>query len=121
MSRRSLTLFFSLAWAHCLSLTLPLADTVLLTSIGAFTASLSLLYCLVIKGDGGRVFMLQCLEFHGGRRFAPSPAEQHLNTLFAQDVGGYGCGFAQPNESPYMKELIVRWYQVLCQSSRDTT
>jgi hypothetical protein len=28
------------------------------------------------------------------------------------DVGGYGCGFSQPNESPYMKELIVRWYQV---------
>ena len=27
------------------------------------------------------------------------------------DVGGYGCRFNQPNESPYMKELIVRWYQ----------
>lgn len=27
------------------------------------------------------------------------------------DVGGYGCGFNQPNESPYMQELIVRWYQ----------
>ena len=25
------------------------------------------------------------------------------------DVGGYGCGFAKPNDSPYMKELIVRW------------
>ena len=27
------------------------------------------------------------------------------------DVGGYGCRFNEPNESPYMKELIVRWYQ----------
>jgi len=27
------------------------------------------------------------------------------------DVGGYGCGFAQPNDSPYMRELIVRWYE----------
>ncbi|KAL1526761.1 hypothetical protein AB1Y20_015457 [Prymnesium parvum] len=27
------------------------------------------------------------------------------------DVGGYGCGFSQPNDSPYMQELIVRWYQ----------
>ena len=26
-------------------------------------------------------------------------------------VGGYGCGFNMPNDSPYMKELIVRWYQ----------
>jgi len=30
------------------------------------------------------------------------------------DVGGYGCGFAQPNDSPYMRELIVRWYQFGC-------
>lgn len=30
------------------------------------------------------------------------------------DVGGYGCGFAEPNESPYMQELIVRWYQFGC-------
>ena len=30
------------------------------------------------------------------------------------DVGGYGCGSEQPNESPYMKELIVRWYQFGC-------
>eukprot|EP00041_Stephanoeca_diplocostata_P026490 m.715470 g.715470 ORF g.715470 m.715470 type:complete len:726 (+) comp22979_c0_seq5:177-2354(+) len=27
------------------------------------------------------------------------------------DVGGYGCGFVLPNNSPYMRELIVRWYQ----------
>jgi len=27
------------------------------------------------------------------------------------DVGGYGCGFNEPNDSPYMQELIVRWYQ----------
>ena len=27
------------------------------------------------------------------------------------DVGGYGCGFAQPNDSPYMRVLMVRWYQ----------
>lgn len=30
------------------------------------------------------------------------------------DVGGYGCGSEQPNDSPYMKELIVRWYQFGC-------
>eukprot|EP00041_Stephanoeca_diplocostata_P012221 m.203848 g.203848 ORF g.203848 m.203848 type:complete len:702 (+) comp18865_c0_seq2:159-2264(+) len=27
------------------------------------------------------------------------------------DVGGYGCGNNHPNDSPYMQELIVRWYQ----------
>uniref|UniRef100_A0A7S2FY80 Glycoside hydrolase family 31 protein n=1 Tax=Haptolina brevifila TaxID=156173 RepID=A0A7S2FY80_9EUKA len=27
------------------------------------------------------------------------------------DVGGYGCGFSKPNDSPYMQELIVRWYE----------
>ena len=27
------------------------------------------------------------------------------------DVGGYGCNFNMPNDSPYMQELIVRWYQ----------
>lgn len=27
------------------------------------------------------------------------------------DVGGYGCGMAPPLESPYMRELIVRWYE----------
>jgi len=27
------------------------------------------------------------------------------------DVGGYGCGFVEPNDSEYMRELIVRWYQ----------
>ena len=27
------------------------------------------------------------------------------------DVGGYGCNYNQPNDSPYMRELIVRWYQ----------
>ena len=26
-------------------------------------------------------------------------------------MGGYGCGFAKPNDDPYMQELIVRWYQ----------
>lgn len=30
------------------------------------------------------------------------------------DVGGYGCGMAHPNHSPYMKELMVRWYQFGC-------
>jgi len=30
------------------------------------------------------------------------------------DVGGYGCFNQPPNESPYMKELIVRWYQFGC-------
>ena len=30
---------------------------------------------------------------------------------WTSDVGGYGCGSAQPNGSPYMQELIVRWYQ----------
>jgi len=27
------------------------------------------------------------------------------------DVGGYGCGSEQSNDTPYMQELIVRWYQ----------
>ena len=27
------------------------------------------------------------------------------------DVGGYGCNLNFPNDSPYMRELIVRWYQ----------
>jgi alpha-D-xyloside xylohydrolase len=27
------------------------------------------------------------------------------------DVGGYGCGKSPPNDSPYMRELIVRWYE----------
>ena len=27
------------------------------------------------------------------------------------DVGGYGCGVSPPNDQPYMRELIVRWYQ----------
>lgn len=26
------------------------------------------------------------------------------------DVGGYGCGNVQPNYTPYMQELMVRWY-----------
>jgi alpha-D-xyloside xylohydrolase len=30
---------------------------------------------------------------------------------WTSDVGGYGCGSKQPNGSPYMQELIVRWYQ----------
>ena len=30
---------------------------------------------------------------------------------WTSDVGGYGCGQAYPNGSPYMQELIVRWYQ----------
>jgi len=30
------------------------------------------------------------------------------------DVGGYGCGEAQPNDTPYMQELMVRWYQFGC-------
>lgn len=30
------------------------------------------------------------------------------------DVGGYGCGYEQDNNSPYMRELIVRWYQFGC-------
>lgn len=30
---------------------------------------------------------------------------------WSTDVGGYGCGFAKPNDDPYMQELIVRWYQ----------
>lgn len=30
------------------------------------------------------------------------------------DVGGYGCGDVQPNHTPYMQELIVRWYQFGC-------
>lgn len=33
------------------------------------------------------------------------------------DVGGYGCGFVLPNSSPYMRELIVRWYQVCVSQS----
>lgn len=36
--------------------------------------------------------------------------------VFAADVGGYGCGNAQPNHSPYMQELIVRWYEFGCWS-----
>ena len=28
---------------------------------------------------------------------------------WSTDVGGYGCGFAKPNDGPYMQELIVRW------------
>jgi len=27
------------------------------------------------------------------------------------DVGGYGCNFAEADDTPYMRELIVRWYQ----------
>merc|ERR1719311_551352 len=30
---------------------------------------------------------------------------------WTSDVGGYGCGQSYPNDSPYMQELIVRWYQ----------
>jgi len=30
------------------------------------------------------------------------------------DVGGYGCGFSAPQNSSYMRELIVRWYQFGC-------
>jgi alpha-D-xyloside xylohydrolase len=30
------------------------------------------------------------------------------------DVGGYGCGSEEKNDSPYMRELIVRWYQFGC-------
>lgn len=30
------------------------------------------------------------------------------------DVGGYGCGKSQPNHSPYMQELMIRWYQFGC-------
>ena len=30
------------------------------------------------------------------------------------DVGGYGCGESHPTDSPYMRELIVRWYQFGC-------
>eukprot|EP00658_Telonema_sp_P-2_P074568 TRINITY_DN6382_c0_g2_i1.p1 TRINITY_DN6382_c0_g2~~TRINITY_DN6382_c0_g2_i1.p1 ORF type:complete len:235 (-),score=19.37 TRINITY_DN6382_c0_g2_i1:172-876(-) len=30
---------------------------------------------------------------------------------WTSDVGGYGCGFSEVNNSPYMRELIVRWYQ----------
>jgi len=30
---------------------------------------------------------------------------------WSTDVGGYGCNFKPPSDSPYMKELIVRWYQ----------
>jgi len=30
---------------------------------------------------------------------------------WTSDVGGYGCGYTRPNDSPYMRELIVRWYQ----------
>lgn len=30
---------------------------------------------------------------------------------WTSDVGGFGCDFVQPNNSTYMRELIVRWYQ----------
>jgi alpha-D-xyloside xylohydrolase len=30
---------------------------------------------------------------------------------WTSDVGGYGCGSAQLDNTPYMRELIVRWYQ----------
>merc|ERR1712216_31425 len=30
---------------------------------------------------------------------------------WTSDVGGFGCGQKQPNDSPYMRELVVRWYQ----------
>eukprot|EP00930_Biecheleria_cincta_P085070 TRINITY_DN74494_c0_g1_i1.p1 TRINITY_DN74494_c0_g1~~TRINITY_DN74494_c0_g1_i1.p1 ORF type:complete len:695 (-),score=88.54 TRINITY_DN74494_c0_g1_i1:318-2402(-) len=30
---------------------------------------------------------------------------------WTSDVGGFGCGREQSNDSPYMRELIVRWYQ----------
>merc|ERR1712070_567318 len=33
---------------------------------------------------------------------------------WTSDVGGYGCASHYANESPYMKELIVRWYQFGC-------
>jgi alpha-D-xyloside xylohydrolase len=28
---------------------------------------------------------------------------------WTSDVGGYGCGFSQPDNSTYMQELIIRW------------
>lgn len=33
---------------------------------------------------------------------------------WTSDVGGYGCGRQSDNDSPTMKELIVRWYQFGC-------
>jgi len=30
---------------------------------------------------------------------------------WTSDVGGFGCGNEHPNDSAYMRELIVRWYQ----------
>lgn len=33
---------------------------------------------------------------------------------WTSDVGGYGCGSEQPNNTTYMQELIVRWYQFGC-------
>ena len=32
----------------------------------------------------------------------------------ATDVGGYGCANPNPNDTPYMQELMVRWYQFGC-------
>ena len=32
------------------------------------------------------------------------------------DVGGYGCNFNMPNDSPYMRELIVRWYVTMART-----
>jgi alpha-D-xyloside xylohydrolase len=33
---------------------------------------------------------------------------------WTSDVGGFGCVKEQPNNSTYMQELIVRWYQFGC-------
>lgn len=33
---------------------------------------------------------------------------------WTSDVGGYGCGSSHADDSPYMRELIVRWYQFGC-------
>ena len=30
---------------------------------------------------------------------------------WTSDVGGYGCGEAQPDDSDYMRELITRWFE----------
>ena len=41
------------------------------------------------------------------RALSRKPPKRRTTNL---QTGGYGCRFSMPNESPYMKELIVRWY-----------
>ena len=52
-------------------------------------------------------------SFEQLRSMVPQGVHASLSGVpwWTTDVGGYGCGFSRPNDSPYMRELIVRWYE----------